>query len=130
MATPDFLKQIQELSEDPQNISSEQLDTLMQTSLQFFDQMRGQVTSQDPEEQQRAQKVLADLQIALEEQSKHLCKSLGIDPSQLTTFAEDPDALSPEDAAALSKAQKEYELRKERLQPKRPIKRSQRLIFS
>lgn len=128
MATPDLLKQIQELAEDPKNVSSAQIQALMQASLEFFDQMKGQVTSKDPKEQETAKRVLADLKAALEEQSQALCKSLGIDPSQIR---EEPGQLDPEDAEAILGAQREYDLRKQQLQaPQRSVKRSQRLIFS
>lgn len=131
MNTTTLLKQLQELTENPKSVSAEKLQALTRASLEFFDQMQKQIHSKNPQEQAAAKEVLADLKNALEEQAQTLCKSLGVDPSQFNQLAEEPGALSSEEAEMVYSAQKAFDLRKEQAQaPHRAVKRSQRLIFS
>ena len=129
MATPDLLKQIQDLGEEPQKATPDQLQNVMKDAALFFDDIKSKLSSKDPEEQKAAQKTLTDLKGALEQQAQLLCQAFGVDPSLIDSFLKSPENLHPDESEVFEMAKKEYELRKEQLSP-RPLKKTQKLIFS
>lgn len=127
----DLFKQIKELPQDPKKVSQEQVQALMATSLEFFDQIKEKVQTGTGEEKQAAQQILTDLKKALEEQAFNLCKSMGIDPAQFLHNPEIPDHLAPEELELVHSAQQEIDQRKQQKQDSpRVSKRAQKLIFS
>ena len=127
----DLFKQIKELPQDPKKVSPEQVQALMATSLEFFDEIKEKVQTGSPAEKQATQQILADLKKALEEQAFTLCKSMGIDPAQLLHNPEIPDHLAPEELELVRSAQQEVDQRKRQTQDSpRVSKRAQKLIFS
>ncbi len=127
----DLFKQIKELPQDPKKVSPEQVEALMATSLEFFDQIKEKVQTGTGEEKQAAQQILTDLKKALEEQASNLCKSMGIDPVQFLHNPELPDHLDPEELELVRSAQQEVDQRKRQTQESpRAVKRAQKLIFS
>ncbi|MBF8263140.1 MAG: hypothetical protein HW387_805 [Parachlamydiales bacterium] len=106
MAT-DVLKQIEELFENPDQFSPENMEKLVNETVTFFNDMKIKLESPDQKVREEALNVASQLKAKLEEQAKTLCKSIGMDPAALESYINTPNNFSTDEWQAMENAKTE-----------------------
>jgi DNA-binding transcriptional regulator GbsR (MarR family) len=109
----EYLETLKDTFSDPKNFSPEKLQGLIQETMSCFREMQEKLTSKDPAVREEAMKAALEMKAVLEEQMETICKLTGLDPSQLSSLADDTSKMAP--------VQKEaFESVKSQLQQLRP----------
>ena len=89
------IKKIEELLDDPEMFSPENMEKMIQEIAGFFSQLK--MAMESPDEKKRAEALLlvSDMRKRLESQVLNLCKTMGVDPEQLKTYVNNQALFSP-----------------------------------
>ena len=107
------IKKIEELLDDPEMFSPENMEKMIQEIAGFFSQLK--MAMESPDEKKRAEALLlvSDMRKRLESQVLNLCKTMGVDPEQLKTYVNNQALFSPEEWQAMENAKAVIESYKE-----------------
>ena len=124
--TLQFEKLIEETFSDLQNISVEKFQGLIQETMKVFTALQEKMKSEDPKEREEAMQAALSLRETLQQQAESICKKLGMNPEQLTSFAETPANFSDDEWKDLSEAKQDLDAFKKQFVPKTPPKKSKK----
>ncbi len=110
-------KQIQEAFSDLQNLSPDKLQGLIHETMKVLMTLQQKAKSENPADRDEAIKAAFSLKETLQAQAEIVCKKLGMDPSQLTLFAETASNFSGEEWDQLSGVKKELDEFKKEFAP-------------
>lgn len=110
-----IIKQLEEVFGNMNEFSPEKLQGLVQETMRTLELIQNKVKSEDPKEKEEGLKIALEFKQALESQAEVLCKSVGMDPVQLSEFVQNPDNFSKEEWDTLGIAKKELNLLKQGL---------------
>jgi hypothetical protein len=99
-------------------LTPEKLQSLIQETLKVFQLLQTKINSNDPKEKEEALGMALQLKQALEAQAENLCKSVGMNPSQLAEFVSNPENFSKDEWDTLGIARKELDVLKDALDVK------------
>lgn len=108
-----FMKQLEKLLTNPEQVTPENMESLIQETIKILGELKGKIESTDPKEKEEARQFAADLKTKLEERALRMCESLGMDPEELKSYINTPVHFSPEEWQAMEKAKEELENYKE-----------------
>ena len=114
MALP-LIQQLQETFGDLGAFTPEKLQALIQETLKAFHLIQSKIQSKDPKEREEGLIMALELKQALERQAEALCKTVGMDPVQLSQFVENPENFSKEEWDTLGVAKQELDVLKKGL---------------
>lgn len=100
-------KQLEDTFGNLENFAPEKLDGLLAETMQLFRYIQGKMESSDPSDREEAAQVALELKEALEKQALSLCEAIGMDPAQLTAFAENHSNFTPEESLAIKRVAEE-----------------------
>jgi len=100
---------IEELFGNPQKFNPENLESLVQESVKFFNELKANVESPDAKVREEALQLAISLQTKLEQKALSLCESIGMDPSAIEAYVNTPSHFSPEEWQSMEKAKTELE---------------------
>ncbi len=105
--TKDYLEALKETFESPQEFTPEKLQKLIQETMDYFREMQEKFASKDPAVRDAAMKAALEMKVALEAQMESICKLTGLDPAQLSSFAEDTSRMSASEKEAFDQVKKQ-----------------------
>ncbi len=117
--THNLIKQLEETLGDLENFSPDKLQGLIQDTLKTFQELQEKLNSPDPRHREQAMDTALALKAALEEQTAALCHSIGMHPTELARFVENPANFSKEEWEALGAAKADLETFKHTLNPEK-----------
>ena len=103
------VKKIEELLGNPSQLSSINMEELIQEMMQFFGDLKAKLNSSNVQEREEAMKIADELKSKLEEHALKLCESLGIDPQAVSEYVNTSAHFSPEEWQAIEKTKTELE---------------------
>ena len=109
------VKKIEELFENPEQFTPENIGGMVQEMTQFFGDLKAKLASPDVKEREEAQKIAGELKAKLEDQVMKLCETLGMDPEVIAQYINTPTNFTSEEWQAMEKAKTELESYKESL---------------
>ncbi|MES2273083.1 MAG: hypothetical protein V4487_02695 [Chlamydiota bacterium] len=129
MAIP-FEKLLQETFSDLQNLTPDKLQGLIQETMKVFSTLQEKIHSNDPKEREEALNIALALKESLQTQAESVCEKMGLDPSQLSAFAENATNFSAEEWENLSGVKKDLDSFRQQFAPKTketiPLKKSKK----
>ena len=102
-----YMNALKETFENPEGFTPEKLQALIQETLSYFKEMQAQFTSKDPAVREAATKAALEMKVALEGYMENLCKLTGLDPAQLSSFAEDTSRMTSTEKEAFDDVKKQ-----------------------
>ena len=105
----EVITKIDEVFGNPENFSTEGLNSLIYEIFKLFNELKAKIASPDESERQKAIEMCNELKTKLEEQAASLCKVAGIDPQNLETFVSNPDNFLPNEWETLQSTKSELE---------------------
>lgn len=102
---------------NPASLSPENLEEVVQETIRSFTALGSQLHSSNPEEKEGALQAIQSIKELIQGQSSEIAKKLGIDPSEMSAFAENTDNFTDEEWEELSDMKEELSAFKEALSP-------------
>ena len=109
------LEKIEEIFRDPEQFSQENVQKLVQETLQFFGDLKLKLQSNDEKVRTEALETASILKLKLEEQAMALCKSIGMDPKSLENYIGNPSHFTSEEWNSIERTKTEMDEFKEGL---------------
>jgi len=107
MEKEEFMKYLDTIFEDPQNINMAQLEKLLFKTLKFFDGIRERIASKDPEEREKAMKEATEMQEKLNLLTERIYSKTGLTKEKAQDILSNPANFKPEDWATMQNLEKE-----------------------
>lgn len=93
-----IVAKIEELFKNPSELSQDKMNVVIKDVLECLNDLKGRLVSEDPEVRKAALEAATKMQEELQEQTKSLCKSIGVNPEKLSDyFANAQEKMSMED---------------------------------
>ncbi len=115
--THSLIKQLKETLGNLENFSPEKLQGIIQETLKTFQELQEKLQSPDPRVREKAMDTALVLKTSLEEQTASLCHSMGMSPTELSRFVENPANFSQTEWEALGSAKADLDTFKQTLAP-------------
>ena len=115
----DLEKLLKSAFADPASLSHEKLEEVVQETIRSFTALGSQLHSSDPEQKEGAKQAIQTIKDLIQGQSSQIAQKLGIDPSELSSFAENTDNFSDDEWAELTEMKEELSAFQEALSPQK-----------
>lgn len=102
---------------DPSSLSHEKLEEVVQQTIKSFTALGSQLNSAHPDEKEGAMQAIQSIKDLIQGQSSEIAKNLGLDPSELSAFAENTDNFTEEEWKELTDMKEELSAFQEALSP-------------
>ncbi len=87
-----IISKLDEIFNEPEKVTSESLDTLVQEAVQFLKSIQEGLASKDEAVREKAMKDAEKMQLELNAQVEKMQTAAGIDPSQYLAMVKEPSA--------------------------------------
>jgi hypothetical protein len=108
-------EKIEGLFGHPENFSPENMQTLINETLQFFNELKQKLASPNEKDREEAKAFANALKTKLEEKAMALCQSLGMDLKTLENYIKNPANFSSAEWQAMSQAQSDLDAYKQEI---------------
>lgn len=118
-----YLDVLKETLSDASSITPEKLSVLLDETVKMLTSLKGQMTSDDPEQRQRALESSLELKQALEAQMQAICKMTGLDPEQMKAIAQQMVKMPADGKSLLERVSAPEKPESDSIKHKKPILR-------
>lgn len=101
------IQQLDEILRDPNQLSPENMERLVQETFSFFNDLKSKLESTDGKVREEALNAAASLKDKLEEQAQILCESVGMSPETLENYINDSSHFNEEEWNAIQKTKED-----------------------
>lgn len=102
-----FMEQLEKISENPEKVNVQELESLLLETLKFFDGIREKMTSSDPQVRDKAMEEALEMQEKLNKITESIYAKTGLTKEKANQILSNPANFKPDDWEAMKKMQKE-----------------------
>ena len=117
-----ILERIEEIFDNPEGISMENVEIIVKEMLGFFDLIRLKLASEKTEEREEALALAVSLKETLESKAKTICAKMGVDQGMLEHYISNPFNFSKEEWQTMSNTKEQFETYREEVTENIPPK--------